>query len=328
MKLRRLVLAVFAAVLFSQCISPAIGKEGDDGLFRRALADTTPLPAEEPLWRDGSPGEEQFTDADTTDNRDPQNYNRWMTRIQSPAISVHRPSSENTGTAVVICPGGAYAGLAIDKEGYDVARWFASLGVTGVVLKYRVNDYGHPAPRDDVKRALRTIRHRAKKLGVSPQRIGVMGFSAGGHLASTAGTHFDAGDPQAADPIDRESSRPDFMILVYPVISFRPEVGHPGSKHNLLGDNPDLTLIDEYSNETRVTAETPPTFVVHTIDDPVKVENSIVFFRALKQHNVPVTFAVFPTGGHGYGLGVNGGKVAKWPKRCEAWLRKRGMLDG
>ena len=325
MRLRCFVLAVVGASTFFQCVPQAFG---DEGLFQRALTDTTPLPAEEPLWRDGAPGEKQLDDADTTDNRDPQNYNRWMTRIQTPTISIHRPATENTGTAVVICPGGGYGGLAIDKEGYDVARWFASLGVTGVVLKYRVNDYGHPAPRDDVQRAIRTIRHRAKELGVSPQRIGVMGFSAGGHLASTAGTHFEAGNPQADDPIDRESSRPDFMILVYPVISFRAPVGHAGSARNLLGADPDEALIDEYSNETRVTADTPPTFLVHTIDDPVKVENSIVFFRALKQQDVPVSFAVFPTGGHGYGLGVNGGDVANWPKRCEEWLEGRGLSGG
>ena len=328
MQLRCFVLAVVGASTFFQCVPQAFGDEGDEGLFQRALTDTTPLPSEEPLWRDGAPGEKQLDDADTTDNRDPRNYNRWMTRIQTPTISIHRPATENTGTAVVICPGGGYGGLAIDKEGFDVARWFASLGVTGVVLKYRVNDYGHPAPRDDVQRAIRTIRHRAKELGVSPQRIGVMGFSAGGHLASTAGTHFEAGNPQADDPIDRESSRPDFMILVYPVISFRAPVGHAGSARNLLGADPDEALIDEYSNETRVTADTPPTFLVHTIDDPVKVENSIVFFRALKQQDVPVSFAVFPTGGHGYGLGVNGGDVANWPKRCEEWLEGRGLSGG
>lgn len=281
---------------------------------------------EQLLWPDGTPGAMDVTE--TQQSRNDQYYWRWVTKIQHPTLTVYRPQSNSSGAAVVICPGGGYSGLAIDHEGHDVARWLNSLGITGVVLKNRVKDYGHPAPRDDVKRALRTVRYQAKNLHVKTDQIGVMGFSAGGHLASTGGTHFDQGNPSAADPIDRESSRPDFMILAYPVISFDASIGHLGSRNNLIGKDAPEELVKEYSNETRVTAETPPTFLVHSLDDPaVKLENSLRFYRALQKHKVPARLLIYNTGGHGYGLGERGGEVATWPEQCAIWLTERGLTN-
>ena len=272
------------------------------------------------LWPDKMPGAKTPSPKETY-------INERHRHVSAPTLTIFPPPADRAnGTAVIICPGGGYGHVTTVKEGYKVARWLNAAGVTGVVLKYRLNDYGHPAPLQDAQRAIRTVRSRAKALGVGPGRIGILGFSAGGHLASTTGTHFDAGRGGAADPIERVSSRPDFMILVYPVISLLDGVGHGGSRKNLLGGNPDPKLVTLLSNELHVTARTPPTFLVHAKNDGVKVANSILFHQALQKAGVPAELVLFETGGHGFGLGVNGGAPAAWPARCEQWLAKQGLL--
>ncbi|HUB77965.1 MAG TPA: alpha/beta hydrolase [Bryobacteraceae bacterium] len=237
------------------------------------------------------------------------------------------PNGTGSGTAVVVCPGGGYQNLAIDKEGYAVAKWLNTLGVSAFVLKYRLGPrYHHPIELGDAQRAIRTVRTHAAEYGVQPDRIGIMGFSAGGHLASTAGTHFDSGNPDAPDPIDRAGSRPDFMVLCYPVISFTAFV-HQGSKQKLLGDNPDPKLVELLSNELQVTRDTPPTFLFHTTTDAtVPVENSIMFYSALRKAGVPAEMHIYERGPHGVGLAVNDPVLSSWPARLADWLRIHGWV--
>jgi acetyl esterase/lipase len=232
--------------------------------------------------------------------------------------------SSATGTAVVVCPGGSYQMLA-EHEGRPVAQWLNTIGVTAFVLKYRLGPrYHHPVELGDAQRAIRTVRSRAREWGIDPNRIGILGFSAGGHLASTAATHFDSGDANARDAIDRASSRPDFAILVYPVITMG-EFAHQGSKNNLLGPNPSPQLVDLLSNEKQVTRDTPPTFLVHTADDTVvPVENSLMFASALRRSGVPFELHVFEHGPHGFGLAPNDPVLARWTQLCAAWLAKHG----
>jgi acetyl esterase/lipase len=236
-------------------------------------------------------------------------------------------SGNATGSAVVICPGGGYAHLA-DHEGRPVAQWLNTLGIKAFVLKYRLgpSGYRHPAMLQDAQRAIEYVRSHAKELGIDPAKIGIMGFSAGGHVASSAGTHFSPGDPNAADPLARVSSRPDFMILIYPVITMG-EFAHAGSRKNLLGDHPPQELIDLMSNEKQVTRETPPAFLVHTENDAtVPVENSLQFAAAMRKAGAGVELHVFQTGPkHGYGLAAGDPVVGIWPKLCESWLRARGF---
>ena len=235
-------------------------------------------------------------------------------------------STAATGSAVVVCPGGGYAHLA-DHEGAPVAQWLNTLGIKAFVLKYRLgsNGYRHPAMLNDAQRALQYVRAHAKELGIDPAKIGIMGFSAGGHVASSAGTHYVAGDPNAADPTARVSSRPDFMILIYPVITMG-EFAHAGSRTNLLGPQPSPELVELMSNEKQVTHDTPPAFLVHTANDAtVPVENSIAFAEALRKAGVGFELHVFQTGPkHGYGLANGDPVVGIWPKLCETWLRARG----
>ena len=229
---------------------------------------------------------------------------------------------------MVVCPGGGYGHLAVDHEGDQIARWLNSFGVAAFVLKYRLAPrYRHPAPLQDAQRAIRTVRHRARELNLAPDRIGIWGFSAGGHLASTAGTHFDAGNAAAADPIDRQSSRPDFLILAYPVISFTTEYTHRGSLRNLLGDNPDPKLVESLSNEKQVTAQTPPTFLFHTNEDKgVPSENSVLFYLALRKAGVPAEMHIYERGPHGVGLAPLDRALASWPDRLAEWFQTRGLL--
>lgn len=242
-----------------------------------------------------------------------------------PTLTIYLPpQSEATGTGVVICPGGGYGNLAMDHEGHQVARWLNSNGIAGFILKYRHlgNGYGHPAPLQDAQRAVRMVRSRAREWNINPQRIGILGFSAGGHLASTVGTHFDKGRADADDPVDRVGCRPDFMILIYPVISFAEPFTHQGSKKNLLGKKPDKALVESLSNEKQVTPETPPTFLVHTDQDTgVPCENSVSFFLALRKAKVPAEMHIFTKGPHGFGLGKKGDPAAAWPGLCVEWLR-------
>jgi acetyl esterase/lipase len=244
-----------------------------------------------------------------------------------PTVTVYLPKASEPTAAVVICPGGGYGNLAMDHEGHQVARWLNSIGVAGIIVKYRVAPYQHPAPIQDAQRAIRFVRHNAEKWNIDPAKVGILGFSAGGHLASTAATHFDAGDKSAKDPVDQHSCRPDFAVLGYPVISFLEPFTHAGSRKNLLGTNPDPDLVKSLSNETQVTKDTPPTFLVHTNEDKgVPAENSIVFYLALRKAGVRAEMHIFEKGRHGLGLGGGDAAFARWPGLCEAWLQARGIL--
>lgn len=266
-----------------------------------AAADAKP----ELLWPDGAPGAKGTAPAD------------------KPTITVHLPAPEKAnGAAVIICPGGGYGALMMSYEGHDVATWLNANGVVGIVLQYRISPYNHPAPLLDAKRALRIIRSRATELKIDPKRIGIMGFSAGGHVASTLGTHFDAGDANAADPIERVDCRPDFMILIYPVISMGP-LGHGGSRKNLLGSKPKAEDVESLSNEKQVTEKTPPAFLVHSkLDKAVSIEHSALFNAALKARGVPSEFLEMPTGEHGLGCG-KGPLWAEWQAKCLEWMNAR-----
>lgn len=240
-------------------------------------------------------------------------------------ITVHRPAKPN-GAAIVICPGGGYGGLVTGGEGHGIAEWLNKHGITGVVLEYRLPAGRTYVPLLDAQRAIRTVRARASEWGVDPARIGIIGFSAGGHLASTAATHFDDGDAKAEDPIARVSSRPDFAILVYPVISMG-EKTHQGSKRNLLGANPTPELIELFSNEKQVTDKTPPTFLTHAKDDGVVVpENSRMFYEALQDHKVRGEYLELPSGGHGLN-GYKGPMWDAWQVRSIAWLDELKLLQ-
>lgn len=234
-----------------------------------------------------------------------------------------------TGAAVVVCPGGGYRNLAMNHEGHEIARWLNSFGVSAYLVTYRLgqNGYRHPVPMHDGQRALRTVRANAEQWKTDPQRIGVLGFSAGGHLASTLGTHFDAGQANASDPIDQVSSRPDFMVLLYPVISFTETYQHAGSRKMLLGEDADSALLISLSNETQVKADTPPTFLVHTSEDSsVPPQNSIYFYLALQEKDIPAEMHIYEKGRHGLGLGDRGSAFASWAERCEEWIEERGLL--
>jgi len=243
-------------------------------------------------------------------------------------ISVHLPpSGKGNGSAVVICPGGGYRALMMSYEGHDIARWLNEYGVVGVVLKYRIHPHRHPLPMQDGRRAMRLVRARAEGWGIATNRVGMMGFSAGGHLASTVATHFDSGAPQADDPVERMSCRPDFLVLVYPVISVG-EKGHVGCRNNLLGPSPKTEDMAFLANEQHVTPQTPPTFLAHAkTDKVVPVEHSTMFHAALEKHGVASEFFELPTGRHGLGCG-KGKEWSAWQERCLAWLRARGLLGG
>lgn len=238
------------------------------------------------------------------------------------------PADKATGAAVIVCPGGGYSKLVDGKEGSEIAKWLNSLGISAFVLKYRIGmRYHQPAPLQDVSRAMRTIRVRAKEWNLDENRIGIIGFSAGGHLASTLGTHFDTGKADSPDPIERASSRPDLMMLIYPVITMG-EFTHPGSKKNLLDENPTDELIKLYSNELQIKKDTPPTFMIHTMDDKVvPVENSLMFVTALRKAGIPIEFHLYETGPHGFGLAPNNQVLASWTQRCADWLKLHGFLD-
>ena len=239
-------------------------------------------------------------------------------------LTVYRPEKPN-GTALVICPGGGYGGHAIEAEGHGIARWLNSHRITGAVLQYRLPKGRHAVPWLDAQRAIRTLRARAAEWELNPARIGIIGFSAGGHLASTAATHFEDGDPAAKDPVDRVSSRPDFAILVYPVISMGAP-GHAGSRRNLLGENPSPELIERYSNDKQVTDRTPPTFLAHPLDDKVVPPvNSQLFYDALQAHKVPGKYLELPSGGHGLN-GYKGPSWDAWQKQSMEWLAELKLV--
>jgi acetyl esterase/lipase len=268
------------------------------------------VPQELFLWEAGAPGALGSEDSD------------------KPSITLYRASRRATTTGIIVAPGGSYTNLAIDHEGRQVASMFNAMGVTAFVLKYRLGPrYHHPIELGDAQRAIRLVRTRAQDFGVAPDRIGMMGFSAGGHLTATAGTHVDWGKADAQDPIDRASSRPDFLILAYPVISFDAAIAHAGSMRNLLGDKPDPKLIEELSNELHVTADTPPTFLFHTNGDTgVVAENSVRFYLALRKAKVPAELHVFENGPHGVGLALEDPALGAWSTLLANWLRGRGLV--
>lgn len=271
------------------------------------------------LWKEGAPHPDR--PAGTTARQGDE-----------PTLTAYLPDSGQNTPAIVICPGGGYGGLAIDHEGHDIARYFRSQGVAAFVLKYRLPKSktpgaAHGVPLADAQRAIRTVRSRAEQWKIDPTRVGILGFSAGGHLASTAATHFDQGLADDADAIQRLSSRPDFAVLVYPVVSADAKIWHKGSFVNLIGPALEPKLLEHYSNEKQVTKETPPTFLVHAADDRgVPVENSLKFFAALKKAGVPAEMHIYERGGHGFGMRQGAGPAAHWPDLVCGWMRLHGWL--
>ena len=262
------------------------------------------------LWPGGAPGAVGNQDAD------------------QPALTLYLfPPGQLARSAVVVCPGGGYGALAMDHEGRQVAEWLNSLGIDAFILKYRLAPrYHHPAMMEDAQRALRYVRSHAREFGIAPDHIGIWGFSAGGHLASTAATHFDAGNPAATDLVERVSSRPDFAILAYPVITCSEWFKHEGSCKNLLGNNPDPQLAEYLSNEKQVSSQTPPTFLFHTNDDEgVPAENSVAFYLALRKARVPAELHIYEHGPHGVGLAPKDPVLSSWPQRLADWLRIGGL---
>lgn len=248
-------------------------------------------------------------------------------KVQTPTLEVFLPAKNNaTGQAVVICPGGGYGILAYDWEGTDIAKWLNSKGIAAFVLKYRLPQSksvieSYKAPLQDAIRAIKTVRYNAEKYNVTKNQIGIIGFSAGGHLASTLGTHYNDEMYIAVDSIDQESARPDFMALIYPVISMQEGVTHHGSKRNLLGKDPNMTLIDKFSNELQVTKDTPPTFLIHASDDKsVPVQNSLLMYQALISNGVNTEMHIYPKGGHGFSFGHKRGHVDSWTKLFYNWI--------
>jgi len=259
--------------------------------------------------------------------------------VDKPSITVYFPAKEKaSGAGVLLCPGGGYVTLALGHEGWQVAKWYNDMGITVAILRYRLGTwdhkkYKHPAQFMDVTRAMRLFRSKAKEYGLNPEKMGVMGFSAGGHLASMLSTVFDGGNAKAKDPVEKISSKPNFSVLVYPVISFRSKYAFEFGRGVLLGDNADPRSVDSISTETRVSPLTPPTFLMSTADDGVMSENSILYFSALRENKVPVEMHVYERGGHGYGLypkeqmkDGNPERIADWPERLKNWLRNRGGI--
>ncbi len=257
---------------------------------------------------------------------------RWITYVGNPTIEVYLPSQKNAnGKAMVICPGGGYRGLAYDWEGTIVAKWLNAKGIAAIVLKSRLPDRSlsgvkrHSIPFTDACRAVRTVRYNAQKWNIKKNQIGIMGFSAGGHLASTVGVHSDSDtsieSPLTMDEISNESAKPNFVALIYPVISMEPNITHKESKNALIGDQPDKATANYYSTEHHINPSTPPTLLIHASDDKgVIVDNSLVFYQNLVSNNVYAEMHIYPKGGHGFGMGFHFGHVQHWPERLINWL--------
>lgn len=291
-----------------------------------------------PIWPGVAPGSvgsklrEEYRSRTITDGTD-VSRDRSVRGVSKPTLTVYLPTTiKATGIMVVVCPGGGFSHLAIDKEGHDVARWLQSQGIAGAVIKYRLPDpdvglYVQNGSIPDMQRAIRVVRHNAGKWNINPERIGVMGFSAGGYMAAAAGTLFDEGDVKAEDPISRVSCRPDFIVPIYPLVSLIMQGNQPaGLLERMLGDNLNDELITEYSLDTRVTSRTPPTFLVHAHDDGLSVEHSIRFYLALRKANVPAELHVYSKGGHGFGIRQRGQPVSAWPERWLDWMRIEGFI--
>ncbi len=296
------VLGVMGTTALGQELAPPTQKE---------LEDVSAEPKVLQLWDGNAPG----ATGDSTADR--------------PTITWYKPSEDQAATvAVIVFPGGGYEWLATNHEGRQVANWLNSAGITAFVVRYRLGPrYHHPVQLGDAQRAIRLVRARAIEFGVLPDKIGVMGFSAGGHLASTTETHFDPGDPQAADPVERVSSRPDFAVLAYPVISFVADYAHAGSRDKLLGENPKPDLVKELSSELNVTAETPPTFLFSSnTDTVVPPENSVAFYLALRKAGVPAELHIFEVADHGVGLDLSDPSAGEWSTLLLHWMRERKLV--
>lgn len=273
------------------------------------------------VWPNGAPDNNGMTQPEELfEGKRVRNVSEAEIYVYLPKIGV------NTGAAMVICPGGGYIMEAMDHEGYNMAEWLVQQGVAGIVLKYRL-PYGHDQiPLEDAQRAIRIVHAKAKEWGINPAKIGIAGSSAGGHLASTAGTHFDLGKPDSSDPIEKFSCRPDFMLLLYPVITFDEEFGHMGSRINLIGPGNKWDLVEKYSNERQVSSQTPPTFLVLSDDDNVvPPRNSIEFYMALKKYKIPAEIHIFRDGGHGFGMNKKNLPVDQWPNLFAQWMKAQGI---
>lgn len=279
-------------------------------------------PAVIPIWPEGVPDAQ--TDGGTEYQQDERVYN-----VQNPTLTlIAPPQGKANGTAVIICPGGGYWRLAITVEGYPTAQWLSSLGVTCFVLKYRMKEYGHPAPLRDVLRAVRLVRSRAAEFGIDPARIGVYGASAGGHLAASAATLFAHPSGKTGHSLDSVSARPTFVILQYPVIMMDGPHAHAGSREKLLGKNPSPELVALLSVARQVSAETSPAFLIHTAEDTtVPLENSVAFFTALRRAGVPSELHLYEKGPHGFGQRRDLGPASEWTQRCESWMRSHGWVN-
>jgi acetyl esterase/lipase len=292
-------------------------------LFMTAFADTAfaAPPVVIPLWPEGVPGARALGTERVAEGE-------RISNISEPSLTVIPAAVDRpNGTAVIIAPGGGYGFVSYAREGVQFANWLSSLGVTSFILKYRLSEFGHPAPLQDVLRAVRLVRSRAAEFKINPARIGVMGSSAGGHLAASAGTLFDLPAGRTGAELDAVSARPDFLILMYPVITMDDPHAHAGSRKNLLGANPSPELLRLASLEKQVSAATPPTLLIHTQEDQtVPVENSILFYQALTRAKVPAEMYLFERGSHGMGMKAEFGTASDWPSRASEWLRNRGLL--
>ena len=275
-----------------------------------------------PLWPEGVPGAK-------AGGGEERIANGRISNIHVPTLTYFpAPGDRANKASVVVCPGGGYQIVAFSHEGIDVARRLNAMGVSAFVLKYRLVEYGHPAPLQDVLRAIRTVRSRAAEFSVSPERIGVMGFSAGGHLAASAATLFDAPEGRTGAAIDAVSGRPDFAALVYPVITFKEPFAHAGSRRNLIGQAPAAAQVDRLSPDQQVTKNTPPVFLVHTSEDKaVPLENSVLFYQAVRAAGGSAEMHLYEKGPHGFGLGQALGPASDWPARLETWMRAHGWLQ-
>jgi len=277
------------------------------------------------VWPDGVPGSiknETYSEKATETNGEISRFEK----VTDPAMYVFLPQSEKaTGTAVLICPGGGYGVLAFSHEGFAIARWLNENGIAGIILKYRlpsdlIMKDKSIGPLQDAQEAMRIIRRNASVWKINPAKVGVIGFSAGGHLASTLSTHY---AEKVYDPADTTSARPDFSLLIYPVISFDASFTHSGSRKNLIGEKPSEEAIMHFSNELQITEKTPPSFLVHAADDKtVPVKNSIVYFEGLQKNNIPAEMHIYQKGGHGFGLSKDKGTQSSWPELCLNWLKE------
>jgi acetyl esterase/lipase len=317
-------LALTLASLFSLSLSSAVPATAPAPSQSGAPAQAAAAGSQQviPIWPEGVPG------GIKSGGKEVLAKDGILSNVHVPTLTLYpAPAGQASGAAVVVCPGGAYEVLSMDDEGHEVARWLNSIGVSAYVLKYRLKEYGQPAPLRDVLRAIRLVRSNAAKWSIDPARIGVMGFSAGGHLASTAATLFDAPEGKTGAALDVTSARPDFAVLIYPVITMALPTTHAVSRERLLGKTPPPELVTRFSSERQVTPRTPPTFIVHGADDTVvPVENSLLFYAGLRKAAVPAELHIYAHAPHGIGIRPGYGPASDWPARCAEWLRARKII--